>query len=86
VGPSIHACCYEVGQEVVAAFAERGLEGDTPGRVDPGAAAGTIIRRMGVDAVVVSDSCTHCDRRYFSYRRDRVTGRQGAFAALTEAT
>ena len=82
VGPSIHACCYEVGPEVIAAFESQGLPTAGPDRVDPGRAAAFALHRAGVERVASSTDCTSCDRRYFSYRRDGVTGRQGAFAAL----
>ena len=83
VGPSIHACCYEVGPEVVDAFEAKGLSVVEGSRVDPGRAAAELLRRAGVEEVFVSDVCTFHDERYFSYRRDGTTGRQGAFAWLT---
>ena len=84
IGPSIHACCYEVGPEVVEAFEAKDLPVADGSRVDPGRAAAVLARREGVEEVVVSGVCTSCDPRYFSYRRDGTTGRQGAFAWLTE--
>jgi polyphenol oxidase len=85
VGPSIHSCCYVVGPEVIESWHRRGLpiDGD---RVDPGRSAATILATAGVPEVIVSDDCTSCSRGYFSYRRDGVTGRQGAFVALLEDT
>lgn len=83
VGPSIHACCYEVGPEVVDAFRRRGLPVAGADRVDPGRAATFALHRAGVDRVVASIDCTSCDPRYFSYRRDGTTGRQGAFVWLS---
>ncbi len=82
VGPSIHACCYEVGPEVVAAFAGRELPVAAADRVDPGGAAVVALRRRGVEHIARSIDCTSCDQRYFSYRRDGLTGRQGAFVTL----
>lgn len=84
VGPSIHACCYEVGPEVVDAFASHGLPVAAPDRVDPGRAAMVALRRAGVEDVEAVTDCTSCDTRYFSYRRDGVTGRQGSFVGLVE--
>jgi YfiH family protein len=80
VGPSIHACCYEVGPEVVAGFRARALPIAGSDRVDPGHAAAHVLLREGVDSVFLSEHCTHHMDRYFSFRRDGVTGRQGAFA------
>jgi len=82
IGPSIHACCYEVGGEVVDAFTERGLPVAGRGRVDPGRAAAAALLRAGVEHIAASTDCTSCDDGYFSFRRDGVTGRQGAFVAL----
>lgn len=82
VGPSIHACCYEVGPEVVDAFSSAGLPVAGPDRVDPGRAAAFALHRAGVRSVAAGSDCTSCDARYFSYRRDGTTGRQGAFVAL----
>jgi YfiH family protein len=82
VGPSIHACCYEVGPEVIERFRERGLPVADETHVDPGRVAEFVLRRAGVPRVDVTTDCTSCDARYFSYRRDGVTGRQGAFAGL----
>ena len=82
VGPSIHSCCYEVGPEVVAAFTERGLPVAGSGRVDPGRAAVALLEQIGIEAVDATTDCTSCDPRYFSYRRDGLTGRQGAFIGL----
>lgn len=82
VGPAIRACCYEVGPEVVAAFGAAGLPVHDERHVEPGAAAGAALRSAGVEELVVSDVCTSCDERFFSYRRDGVTGRHGAFVSL----
>jgi YfiH family protein len=82
VGPSIHACCYEVGPEVIDSFTHRTLPVADDAHVDPGRAALVALRRTGVEAIFASDACTSCDQRYFSYRRDGVTGRQGALVAL----
>lgn len=82
IGPSVHACCYDVGLEVVAAFEARALPRGPSRRVDPARAAETILRRLGIDSIAVSSDCTHCNPRYFSHRRDGITGRQGAFLAL----
>jgi polyphenol oxidase len=83
IGPAIHSCCYQVGPEVIAAFEARGLPVEGPDRVDPARAAAHVLARSGVESVV-SDHCTHHFDRYFSYRRDGVTGRQGAFAWIEQ--
>ena len=82
IGPSIHACCYEVGPEVIDAFEKKDLPIADGLHVDPARGAERILMRAGVQEVFVSDVCTHHDERYFSFRRDGTTGRQGAFAWL----
>jgi YfiH family protein len=84
IGPSIRACCYEVGPEVTRAFESRGLPVAGPRRVDPADAARAALGRAGVRDVVMSGVCTSCDPRYYSYRRDGRTGRQGGFIAKLE--
>jgi YfiH family protein len=84
IGPSIHACCYEVGPDVIAAFSRRELPIDGPERVDPGRAAEEVLAREGVEQIAVDDECTYCSGNLYSYRRDGVTGRHGAFATLLE--
>ena len=82
IGPSIHSCCYEVGPEVVAAFEGAGLPVADDSHADPGRAARAALHDAGVERVAMSEICTSCDRRFFSYRRDGVTGRHGAFVSL----
>jgi hypothetical protein len=84
VGPSIHACCYEVSDDVIDAFRSAGLPVAGDDRVDPGRAAAFALRRAGVEHIVATDDCTGCDSRYFSYRRDGVTGRQGSFIRIVD--
>jgi YfiH family protein len=84
VGPAVRACCYEVGPEVTDAFRRRGLPTAAGGRVDIGEAAAAALRAAGVGSIAAAGVCTACSPRYFSARRGRVTGRQGAFVALLE--
>jgi hypothetical protein len=82
LGPSARGCCYEVGEEVHAAFAgidarrgERNIALDAVARAQLAAA--------GVDTVHDTGLCTMCsdESLFFSHRRDAgVTGRQGGVA------
>lgn len=79
VGPAIGACCYEVGDDVVQAWNRRGLPVADSSHVDPRRAAVAELRTAGVPAVASLDECTACGDNFFSYRRDGITGRHGAF-------
>lgn len=84
VGPGIGQCCYEVGDEVLDAFA--GFDGVADGRMlDLRAIADQQLRAAGIDRVEHVDYCTSCNPElFFSHRRDRgVTGRQGGMAWLS---
>ena len=89
IGPCIKSCCYEVGAEVLAAFDESGLpvaqRDSNGGRVDIADAARASLEKAGVTDVVDSGICTHCNHNYYSFRRDGVTGRQGAIVSILEA-
>jgi YfiH family protein len=91
VGPHVGPCCYRVGEEVVAALAERlGPDGegwatrkDGQWWVDLGEANVRLLERAGLsrDQIRRFSPCTSCREEWFySFRRDR--GRTGRFAAL----
>ena len=84
VGPGIGRCCYEVGDEVLEAFAHYDGVGD--GRMlDLRAIAEQQLRAAGIEKVEHVDYCTSCNPDlFFSHRRDNgITGRQGGIAWLT---
>jgi YfiH family protein len=83
IGPGIGRCCYEVGEEVLAEFAD--LDGVADGRMlDLRMVARRKLEAAGVSAIEDVDLCTSCrPDLFFSHRRDKgVTGRQGGFAWL----
>lgn len=89
VGPGIGPCCYEVGEEVAAEFADLdGAVARRPGaarpRLDLVAAARALLAAAGVERVAAAGLCTGCEAElFFSHRRDRgATGRGGALAWL----
>ena len=84
IGPGIGPCCYEVGEEVLAAFSD--LDGVASGRMlDIKAVARRRLEAGGSGAVHDVELCTSCrPDLFFSHRRDGgVTGRQGGLAWLT---
>lgn len=85
IGPGAGACCYEVGEEVHAAFggAHR-AQGPHTGNIDLKAIARDKLLAVGVTKVQDIAMCTICDERFFSYRREGArAGRQGGVAWLS---
>jgi YfiH family protein len=80
VGPCAGACCYEVGEEVHAAFGGAHRNG---GLIDLRAIAHERLLAAGVAQVRDAQACTICDERFFSYRREGArAGRQAGLAWL----
>jgi polyphenol oxidase len=78
VGPGAGACCYEVGEEVHAAFGGARRAGQN---IDLKAIARERLLAAGVADVLDVAACTICDERFFSHRREGVrAGRQGGVA------
>jgi YfiH family protein len=74
IGPAIGPCCYEVGDDIAAAFGERYGRGLLRGRnLDLWSAAERALRAAGCAVVDRFDLCTKCNADlFFSERR---TGR-----------
>jgi len=84
IGPGIGPCCYEVGDEVLGAFADLG-DGIAQGRMlDLPEVARRHLARAGVENVQSAGLCTSCEPElFFSHRRDHGrTGRQAGIAWL----
>ena len=93
IGPAIGPCCYEVGEELIIAFAERGwgeaerhkwfLRRDGRLFLDVWQANADQLQKAGIPRhqVHVSRLCTACHPEWFySYRREGAgTGRLAAF-------
>lgn len=85
IGPGIGTCCYEVGDEVLAAFAPLG-PGLAEGRMlDLVAVARRLLQRAGVERIEDSGLCTSCNLElFFSHRgAGPRTGRQAGLAWRT---
>lgn len=77
IGPHIRACCFEVGDEVIAALnASSGTDVRRRGRseqphADLSAAVRAQLANAGVTQLDEVIACTHCDtHRFHSFRRD----------------
>jgi len=87
IGPGIGPCCYEVGDDVRASFAQ--LEGVVErGMLNLPEVARQLLRQAGVGRVACTDLCTSCQvDRFFSHRRDAGrTGRQAGLVWLEPAS
>jgi YfiH family protein len=91
LGPAISRDAFEVGDEVRAAFLAvqpQAASAFVPGRngkwfADLYALASQRLNALGITGIYGGGSCTYRERdRYFSYRRDGVTGRMGTFIWL----
>jgi len=91
LGPAISQQAFEVGEEVRAAFVAmqpQSASAFIPGQngkwyADLYALARLRLNALGITTICGGGYCTYREReRFFSYRRDRVTGRMGTFIWL----
>jgi len=85
VGPTIGPCCYEVGEDIAAAFRARfGADVVSGRKLDLWTSAERALREAGCASVERLDLCTACDPdRFFSYRRDgKPRGGHGVLARV----
>jgi polyphenol oxidase len=91
LGPAIGPAHFEVGEEVRAAFvaldreAAAAFVGNARGRwqCDLQALARARLRALGIDSLHGEEACTYAQpQRFYSYRRDGVTGRMAALIWL----
>ena len=91
LGPAIGARSYEVGEEVRAAFVVADAGAFAPTRpehwlCDLAALARRRLAASGVARVHGDNIDTFADARFYSYRRDRVTGRFASLIWIEAAT
>jgi YfiH family protein len=86
LGPAIGPQAYEIGPEVHEAFlkkdpkAESAFTANRPGHwlLDLYAVARQRLGKLGVTRIGGGGFCTHSEAKFFSYRRDRTSGRMAA--------
>ena len=86
IGPSIGACCFEVGDEVAARFPGHITRWDPRAHVDLVSANREQVLGAGVapERIEALGLCTACDaERFHSFRRDRGDGRLVTAIRLT---
>ena len=82
IGPGVGPCCYEVGEEVHAAFGGAGRVGAR--NIDLAALAHDRLAAAGAQRVERVEICTICDARLYSHRREGArAGRQAGIAWLS---
>lgn len=96
MGPAIGPSAFEVGEDVLHAFAQQGQEilsrafipiAGTPGKylADLYLLARDRLNTLGIVQIDGGEFCTVNDpERFFSYRRDKVTGRFASLIWITE--
>jgi purine-nucleoside/S-methyl-5'-thioadenosine phosphorylase / adenosine deaminase len=81
IGPGIGQCCYEVGPEVLEAFADLGEGIAEEPMLDLAEVARRQLRAAGIEEIESAGLCTKCNPElFYSHRRDGArSGRQAGF-------
>ena len=93
LGPAIGPTRYEVGNDVRVQLLDRIDAATVASALRPGAVAGkwwadlyalarAELKGLGVGQIYGGNHCTYVDQRFYSYRRDGVTGRMAALIWL----
>ena len=77
MGPSIQVCCYEVNQEVIKGLEHSMLQKEGKYFLDLPLSNKEELLSIGIkkEHLHTQKTCTCCDENYFSYRREKQTGR-----------
>ncbi len=79
LGPCISPCHYEVDSDLLQKFSSYKnsfkLKNNGKYMMDIISLTQNILNKIGVYDVTITRSCTYNDKRFYSYRRNKVTGR-----------
>ncbi len=89
-GPSIRSCCYMVEDFILKKFIEKFGNKDFFSKRNNNFFLDLVkinylqLERLGINQENISDceECTCCNSDFFSYRRDKITGRQAGVAII----
>ena len=86
LGPSIQKCCYEVNEELANIVKNSfGKEFVKQNHIDLQGINKKQLTSIGIKNIEISTICTKCsDKPYFSYRKDKKTGRFAGIIELVE--
>ncbi|MDY5185724.1 polyphenol oxidase family protein [Helicobacter trogontum] len=91
IGTSIRKCCYEIDNnlafQLMQEFGEKYIACENERyKLDMIGLLCDEILSFGIELsqVEISPSCSCCDESYFSYRREKITGRFALFASLCD--
>ena len=92
IGPCIRQCCYEVDSDLAGRFSGRFGRGsylisrEEKLYLDLAGLNRKHVIDSGIPAGNIKDTgtCTGCNGKYYSYRKDKVTGRQAAIAMVAK--
>jgi YfiH family protein len=90
LGPCIRQCCYEIDNSLADRFIKRFgkssyiLSKNEKAYLDLAGLNRKLVIDSGILAENIIDTgvCTGCNDKYFSYRKEKVTGRQAAIAMV----
>ncbi|HEY4695866.1 MAG TPA: peptidoglycan editing factor PgeF [Candidatus Hydromicrobium sp.] len=91
-GPSIRKCCYKIDNQVLKKFTDKFGYGNFFIKKNNDIFLDLIninymqLKKSGISEENISDcgECTYCDQDFFSYRRNKVTGRQAGIAIIEQ--
>lgn len=87
ISPSIRKCCYEISHELAKSFDKAYLSIDKPKpKLDLITLVLDELKQHNIfsQQIDISPTCTCCEKKLFSYRREGITGRFGLIATLKE--